>query len=131
MDKIRKHQKYDKQESLQFINKVLNSIIDELFLSKKIYGNLEIIKFENDKEIENSKLKLEEYFFTDICIENSNFKIIKNCRQLRGYLCGYHTIFNINNYIKFFKMKNSLEKENFFYEKNYYFYLLKANNRCR
>jgi hypothetical protein len=122
----------NKNEYYQFINKFLDSIIDDIFDSKDNYNYLKLIKFENNIEINNSPVPLEKYIFNDFKIDNVDFTIIKNCRQLRGYLCGYHTIFNIKNYIKFLKMKINLKKENILSEQNSYgFYLKKMNSRSR
>lgn len=105
-----------------YFKKYLFSLIDEIFLTKCNYKNLEN---ENKDIVELNKNSIFNLKFNSIDI-----KIIKNCRQLSGNLCGFHTIFNIKNFINYYKIKHENEiKKSINEDNSHIYYFEKIKNR--
>ncbi len=96
-------------EELQIINhyanEMINEIIDNIFINKDYFinNNLnDIFNFSN-KITENNSIFINENYFKIIRINNEfNLIAVKNCRQLSGALCGFHTLFNLKNFLNFY-----------------------------
>lgn len=136
-------QEIQKSEIFIHFENYLNSFIDSILISKNNFTNNNQISIEeenkilNELQLEKEKLdkKRKEYYF-NITLSNSledhYITIFKNCRQLSGNLCGFHAIFNIKNFLNFYKINNFNcnlnNQEDLSNSKNLY-YLKKIRNR--
>jgi len=121
---------------------MIEEIIYNIFSNKAEFV-IEKAKNDNDlieNDVENKfEIFLNTQFFQELKImKGHNILAVKNCPQLKGALCGFHTLFNLRNFLNFYFIydlevdnfdKNSNKNNLFFNEALYY--LEKMNNRSK
>ncbi len=126
---------------------LLIEIIESIFLNKETFSENEA----NNYFVQNKKNFLDDFnqaidkeHFTKLNLGNGNDIIaVKNCAQLKGFLCGYHTLFNTINFLKFYysyekalkesssKNSNHSDSNNNSKFKNAFYFLNKIKNRSK
>lgn len=101
---------------LKMINNDLKSlfdgILDDIFYTKEsITNNPDKININGIHLIISDTLSDENHFKKSKIFGKANLIFVKNCVQLKGALCGFHTLFNLENFIKFYIEFNNYQQD--------------------